>query len=157
MMFTTKRCLIRPFKVEDLDVFVSYRNNESWMIYQAFKGQTKKIYKEMIIDDNPNIKNGLQLAITDKHNHKLLGDLYVKLSNDKCMLGYTIHPDYARQGYTYEAVKGLITKLSEYDVSMIEASAHPANKASLCLMKKLGFTYCGIVDNGDKLFMFNLK
>lgn len=42
MYFDTVRCNIRPFNAEDIDVFMSYRNDMDWMKYQGFKGLSKQ-------------------------------------------------------------------------------------------------------------------
>lgn len=148
----TKRLQIRPFLMKDLYTFVEYRNNESWMIYQDFKGHTKHEYAKLIIDEKPNIKNGLQLAITDLYDDQLFGDLFLSQENDSCWLGYTIHPKHARKGYTYEAILGVIPYLKEQGVTHIKACAHPKNEASLNLIIKLGFIEIGLEDNGDRAF-----
>lgn len=156
MIIETKRCMIRPFKEEDLEAFVSYRNDEAWMKYQDFKGHTKDEYRKMIIDEHLDLKNGIQLAIIDKVSKVLLGDLYVHLE-EALWLGYTIHPSYARKGYAYEAVIGLFSYLKSKGVYHIKVSAHPKNKASLNLIHKLGFKYVGIADNHDEMFELNLE
>ncbi|MGE4320397.1 MAG: GNAT family N-acetyltransferase [Acholeplasmataceae bacterium] len=152
----TERFNIRPFLMKDLDTFMEYRNNESWMLYQDFKGFTKHEYAKMIIHDIPDIKKGLQLAIVDIDSDQVYGDLFLYQENESCWLGYTIHPKHARKGYTYEAILGVIPFLKEQGITLIKASAHPENRASLNLIMKLGFKEVGLEDNGDRVFEKNI-
>ncbi len=156
MNITTDRCAIRAFIEKDLDTFISYRNNDEWMIYQDFKGHTKDEYRDMIIVDKVDIFEGVQLAITQKMTDELLGDLYVKANKNTVHLGYTIHPVHARQGYIYEAIIGIIPYLRNKGITQMIASAHNENIASLNLLSKIGFDYIGIADNGDKEFRLDL-
>jgi [ribosomal protein S5]-alanine N-acetyltransferase len=59
-------------------------------------------------------------------------------------VGYTIFPDFRRQGFALEAVRGLFewAKL-ESDVITFVASVSPRNVASLALIAKLGFVQVG--------------
>lgn len=156
MKIKTQRCLIRPFIEEDLDTFMTYRNDEAWMKYQDFKGYTKAQYLSLIVETKPHIKHGLQLAITNKDTGDLIGDLFLNLTEDICWLGYTIHPNYARQGYAYEAVKGIIPWVISKGAKKIETSIHKDNVASLKLIRKLNFVEIGVLDDGDISFVLNL-
>ncbi|MCC0648018.1 hypothetical protein [Clostridioides sp. ZZV15-6598] len=67
----TKRCKIRRFQESDIDIFMSYRNDEQWMKYQEFKGLTKNEYSKVLISKN-SFEEGIQLAILEKHQKNLL-------------------------------------------------------------------------------------
>jgi RimJ/RimL family protein N-acetyltransferase len=61
MRIKTKRCIIRPFEESDIDEFIAYRNNMSWMKYQGFKGLDKKEYTVALLGDT-SINDGVQLG-----------------------------------------------------------------------------------------------
>ena len=103
----TDRCHIRLFQEKDLERFIQYRNNLSWMQYQGCKGLTPEQYRQELLQPHP-LSEGIQLAVADRQTDILLGDLYLRQEKDCCWIGYTISPDYARQGYGFEAVEGLI-------------------------------------------------
>ncbi len=146
MKIETKRLIIRPFQEKDLDVFVAYRNNEDWMVYQDFKGYTKDEYAKMIIDDLPDIQKGVQLAIKNRLTDGLLGDIFLNQVDNYCWLGYTIHPKYSRKGYIYEAINGIIDWLKTKHIHLIKACTHPKNEASIQLLIKLGFQPDGMLE-----------
>lgn len=139
VMIETKRCLIRPFIEQDLDDFMTYRNDPEWMRFQSFKGLTREAYREALLPEHP-IEQGRQLAIIDKALNRLVGDLYVKQDTDFFWIGYTISPRFARQGYAFEAVSALVETLVKDGATCIKASVEPANDASIALLAKFGFT-----------------
>lgn len=59
-------------------------------------------------------------------------------------VGYRIEPEYRRQGYTREAVRGMFDWASrEHGVRRFIASVRPDNDASLGLVRGLGFVHIG--------------
>jgi len=58
-------------------------------------------------------------------------------------IGYTVFPDFRRQGYATEAVRALIGWTREQGVERIIASVGPANEPSLALVRRLGFREVG--------------
>lgn len=138
MTFDTKRCYITNFKEEDIDAFMEYRNNHEWMKWQNLKGLSKDEYIQKLIPIRT-LKEGMQLAVFLKENNRLIGDVYLKLENDNCWIGYSINPRYARQGYMTEVVISLIDNLSEYGVNTISAEIDVDNLASINFIKKFQF------------------
>jgi ribosomal-protein-alanine N-acetyltransferase len=63
-------------------------------------------------------------------------------------LGYWIGEPYARQGYMFEAVKGMVHFAFErLDLSRVEAACLPENAASRSLLEKCGFKYEGVAQS----------
>ena len=77
MLIETSRCLIRNFEEKDINEFMSYRNDEFWMRYQGFKGQTEQEYKNVLLKEFE-LQKGAQLAIVLKDSGCLIGDIYLK-------------------------------------------------------------------------------
>lgn len=139
MLFTSERCCVRPFHADDLDDFMSYRNNPEWMKYQYFKSRSKEEYEEALLKE-PSLESGAQFAVVRKADQKLLGDIYVKKEADAFWIGYAVSPAFKRQGYAYEIVHSLIIWIRQQGDYLIMAGVAPENIASIRLLEKLGFS-----------------
>jgi len=151
--FETKRCIIRKFMEKDISSFMAYRNDEKWMRFQGFKGLTAKEYEDILLKDN-SLEEGIQLAITNKMTDKIIGDLYVKKTDDSFSIGYTMSPLYARQGYTYEATLGLIEWIQARGVKKIYGTVMQENHASKHLLEKLNFKFVEIDENEEEVWKY---
>ena len=140
--FETERCRIRPFEESDLEAFMSYRNNLDWMQFQGFKGKKYLEYKAALLMQ-PNFREGVQLAVVSGQTGELIGDLYLKLEKSLAWIGYTIAPQFARQGYAFEVVTQLLLELKQAGLTLAKAGVEEQNLASIALLKKLGFTMVG--------------
>ena len=144
--FETERCRIRPFEESDLEAFMSYRNNLDWMQFQGFKGKKYLEYKAALLKQ-PNFREGVQLAVVSGQTGELLGDLYLKLEKNTAWIGYTIAPQFARQGYAFEVVTQLLSQLKQAGLALVKAGVEAQNLASIQLLKKLNFTVIGNEEN----------
>ena len=152
--FETERCRVRPFEENDIEAFLSYRNNLNWMQYQGFKGKKYLEYKAALLQ-KPKFKEGVQLAVVDKQTGELIGDLYLKLEKNTGWIGYTIAPQFARQGFAFEVVSKLLLQLRQAGLTLVKAGVEEQNLASIALLKKLGFTQIG-VDDSELIFQREL-
>lgn len=155
MQIQTERCTIRRFTREDIDSFMTYRNNPDWMRHQGLKGLTKAAYEEALLGE-PSLEAGMQLAIVHTDTEQLLGDLYLSQEGDEVWIGYTIHPAHARKGYAYEAVRALIDSLRDAGWTQIKAGVLPENTASIRLLEKLDFHYAATVD-GERIYTLPIE
>ena len=144
--FETERCRVRPFEENDIEAFLSYRNNLNWMQYQGFKGKKYLEYKAALLQ-KPKFKEGVQLAVVDKQTGELIGDLYLRLERNTGWIGYTIAPQFARQGFAFEVVTQLLLELRQAGLTQVKAGVEEQYIASIRLLKKLGFEQAGIDDN----------
>ena len=140
--FETQRCRIRPFEEGDIEAFMSYRNDLDWMQFQGFKGKKYLEYKAALLMQ-PNFNNGVQLAVVLKQTGELIGDLYLKLEKNTAWIGYTIAPQFARQGFAFEVVSQLLLELKLAGMTLVKAGVEEQNLASIALLKKLEFTQFG--------------
>ena len=152
--FETERCRVRPFEENDIEAFLSYRNNLNWMQYQGFKGKKYLEYKAALLQ-KPKFKEGVQLAVVDKQTGELIGDLYLKLERNTGWIGYTIAPQFARQGFAFEVVTQLLLELRQAGLTKVKAGVEEQNIASIQLLKKLGFEQIG-VDDSELIFQREL-
>ena len=142
--FETQRCRIRPFEEGDIEAFMAYRNNLDWMQFQGFKGKKYLEYKAALLMQ-PNFNNGVELAVVLRQTGELLGDLYLKLEKNTAWIGYTIAPQFARQGFAFEVVTQLLLELKQAGLTLVKAEVEEQNLASIALLKKLEFTQFGTV------------
>lgn len=156
MLIETNRCLIREFSEENLDDFISYRNDGCWMQYQGFKGLTKQEFRKALLGAI-SFQEGAQLAITDKASSRLIGDLYLKQEGNAFWIGYTVGPANAGRGYAFEAACGAVEWIRENGFDRVLAAAEPENTPSVNLLKKLGFESSGVDENGEALYTLNLR
>ena len=140
MIITTERCTIRLFKESDLDDFMHYRNNPEWMKYQVYKCLDKDTYRKQLLQSFT-LEGFNRLAIALSENDQVIGDLLVKKTDDKLWIGYTITPEYARQGYAYEATLAAVEFLFQSGIHEIYAGCEKPNIASKNLLEKLGFQF----------------
>ena len=152
--FETERCRVRPFEENDIEAFLSYRNNLNWMQYQGFKGKKYLEYKAALLQ-KPKFKEGVQLAVVDKQTGELIGDLYLRLEKNTGWIGYTIAPQFARQGFAFEVVTQLLLELRQAGLTQVKAGVEEQNIASIRLLKKLGFEQIGI-DESERIFQREL-
>ena len=152
--FETERCRVRPFEENDIAAFMSYRNNLDWMQYQGFKGKKYLEYKAALLQ-KPKFKEGVQLAVVDKQTGELIGDLYFRLEKNAGWIGYTIAPQFARQGFAIEVVTQLLLELRQAGLTQVKAGVEEQNIASIQLLKKLGFEQIG-VDDSELIFQREL-
>ena len=152
--FETERCRIRPFEESDLEAFMSYRNNLDWMQFQGFKGKKYLEYKAALLKQ-PNFREGVQLAVVSGQTGELFGDLYLKLEKNIAWIGYTIAPQFARQGYAFEVVTQLLLQLKQAGLALVKAGVEAQNLASIQLLKKLDFTLIGN-ENNEQIYQREL-
>ena len=152
--FETERCRVRPFEESDIEAFMSYRNNLDWMQFQGFKGKKYLEYKAALLQ-KPKFKEGVQLAVVDKQTGELIGDLYLRLERNTGWIGYTIAPQFARQGFAFEVVTQLLLELRQAGLTQVKAGVEEQNIASIRLLKKLGFEQIGI-DESERIFQREL-
>lgn len=140
IILESKRLRLRYFEEKDLDVLMDYRNDEKWMLHQTFKGKTKDEYRSIVLTPFY-INQGSQLAVCLKKTDELIGDLYVEKNECELFIGYTIHPNYSRKGYTLEIVRSYIEHLfTDYPDCKIVAETDLTNIPSIKLLQKLGFS-----------------
>lgn len=155
MIVETERCQIRKFRAEDIAAFMNYHNDLEWMKYQGFKGRTLAEYRQALLVPAFDLTTGQQLAIIDRQKQNLIGDLYVRQVGTTFWLGYTIAPQFARQGYATEAISGIINwLLTNKQAQVIRAEVELGNISSQRLLEKLGFHY---LETTDQLLNYALN
>jgi 8-oxo-dGTP diphosphatase len=97
----------------------------------------------------------LVAAIERRQDEVLLGCIELDLTQDRkvreerlAALGYWVGRPYWGRGFTAEAAKALIDHgFRQLGLTRIEAAAVPANRRSIRVQEKLGFTYVGLSED----------
>lgn len=150
----TNRLVLRNFKEGDIDILHSYKNNEICSKYQRWENTSKAYLTNFIKEQS--LKNfnddSLQLAIANKENDDLIGDIFIANKENCITIGYTVDSKYHRKGYAYEIINTLISYLFDnLKAYEIVGLVHPDNEASKKLLEKLNFYSEGYVEKLDSI------
>ncbi len=147
MRIEGNRILIRQLREEDLEHFYNYRSDPEVCRYQNFMAHSREEVQSFIEvqKDRPlgHIGDWLQIAIEHKKEERLIGDcaiLFKKEEPRMVEVGYTIAPEYQRNGYATEALRLLMkTIFKEHKVHKVLAYVDVRNPSSARVLEKLGF------------------
>lgn len=140
----TDRLILRKLDVSDSIAFLEYRSLPEVYEFQSLKPVNKTEIEDFFsrISEYPNIPNTwFQLAVCNKENNKLIGDIGIHFLEDDAQVevGYTIAPSFQGHGYATEALSAVIQYLfSVLRKHRVIASVDPNNKRSIRLLGKLG-------------------
>ena len=142
----SKRLLLRPFTLDDVDDVYLYASDDEvtrYMIWDSHQDidETKRVVEKFYMP-----RLGV-FAIELKEERKCIGciDLRLEPKHDKAEVGYVLNRNYWNKGYMTEALKRLIDHaLSKLGLNRIEAVHDIRNIASGKVMEKSGMRYEGI-------------
>lgn len=145
-MLRTTRLHLRNLCPADVDTLFLYRNDSGCSLYQRY-GDTSKTYLEKFVRDYSDSTFLSQeaeqhYAIAQNESGEMAGDLSVFFSEkDKCFtLGITVAPLFQKQGYAYELLKEVVSRLQRhYPATDIVALIEKGNENSIALFRKLNF------------------
>jgi RimJ/RimL family protein N-acetyltransferase len=143
----TERLVLRPFRDEDLDALVAYRNDPEVARYQDWEGISRDEALSMV---HAQTRTSLgapgrwqQIAIALACGGELVGDLGVFLGADgrSAALGFTLARQHQGLGLAREALSGLVDALFERaELERLEAVTDTRNAPAMALLARLGFT-----------------
>ena len=116
--------------------------------------ETDRLFIRNYIDADENGFLTIFLCIADKSNNTFIGyvllNKYPEEQESAITLGCSLIPECQSKGYGYEAIGCIITELKNSSVTKkILANAYTYNESSLGLIKKLGFTSIGTINNEE--------
>ena len=148
----TDRLLLREITQHDReDIFNSFSNKDVVRHYgqEAF---TARVQAEALINffsKSFRESKGMRWGIERKETPGLIGTVGFNALSPKhrrAEIGYEIHPDYWRKGYTSEAVRRVLHYgFNELGLTRIGAVVFTENDASNQLLTKLGFEREGVL------------
>ncbi|NLU39819.1 MAG: GNAT family N-acetyltransferase [Bacteroidales bacterium] len=146
-LLETERLLLRQFSLDDTAAFFGIRSNEQVMQYMdSFPFENHNQARQMIEQMNSDYSQqiGINWAIQLLHNQKLIGYIglwKINYENVRAEIGYSLHPFYWGKGYMKEALHEVLCfGFNQMNAHGIEASVNPNNRASIALLKKIGFS-----------------
>ena len=146
----TERLQLVRLNKSYLDSYFSIMSKPEVMEYYGMEPLSKKEDALMIMDSlekGRELNQSIRWGITLKESGQLIGTVglnNLSLKSKRAEVGYELHPDYWRQGFTAEAVSSVLNySYQQLDLYRIGAITYPANTASNQLLLKLGFTLEG--------------
>ncbi|MCZ2259909.1 GNAT family N-acetyltransferase [Sporosarcina sp. G11-34] len=148
----TERLILREITKEDANaIFSSLANDEVTRYYgQDSLGNIEEA--EKVIDlfaANYIEKRSIRWGIQRKGDQEVIGTIGFHAwfpKHKRAEIGYEIHPDYWRNGYTHEALLEIISYgFEKMDLTRIGAVVFTQNGASNNLLTKIGFQKEGIL------------
>lgn len=145
----TPRLLLRRFREEDLEPFLTYRNQPEVARYQSWirwsRDQGVEFIREQRQADPGDLGRWFQYAMELKETGELIGDcgLCVKVATPKTAeIGFSVAPGHQRKGFATEAVEAVVDHaVRELGVERIIAVAMRDNDRSATLLHRLGLRH----------------
>ena len=149
---STDRLVLREIFQEDSEDIYSYFSDEQVTKHYGMHTFTSLQEAEKLIDtfsSNFTQKRGIRWGIERKDQKGLIGTIGFNLwspAHKRAEIGYEIHPDFWRTGYTSEALAAIVNYgFNELALTRIGAVVFIENNASNQLLLKSGFEKEGIL------------
>ena len=159
----TNRLILRPPTFSDFRGWAQLRYEsreflKPWEPTWSEDHLTAKSFKNRVAWSRKSISLGtaIPLMLFKKNDGDLVGAITLdnirRGPSQMGTLGYWTGKKYARQGYMKEAIRLMVGyAYSSIDLSRIESSCLPENRASISLLEKSGFNYEGVAQNYIKI------
>lgn len=142
----TERLILREITQQDAASIFKVFSNEEVTKYYGMKTFDQLEQAEKVIEafaKSWQVKNGIRWGIERKEVDGLIGTIGFNLwsrPHRRAEVGYEIHPDFWRTGYTSEALKKIVEYgFAEMGLTRIGAVVFIENEASNQLLLKQGF------------------
>lgn len=135
----TPRLLIRPFTIGDWSSVHAYTSNPDVMEYMEEEVMDESETQSFITKQQTDDVTAYPMIL--KQSEQIIGHMiyhpwYAPRTYE---IGWIVHPDYQRQGYSTEAARALLQHgFEEQKLHRIIATCQPENVASYRVMEKLG-------------------
>ncbi|WEG14432.1 GNAT family N-acetyltransferase [Pullulanibacillus sp. KACC 23026] len=148
----TERLWLREIAKDDAEDLFACFSNERVMRFYGQETLERIEQAEAFVDffaKNYKKKRGLRWGIEIKGTQGIIGTIGFNAWSPKhrrAEIGYEIHPEHWRKGYTFEAVSRVIQfGFNEFGLTRIGAIVFKENVASSQLLTKFGFQQEGIL------------
>ncbi len=144
----TPRLILRAFRASDLDVFLSYRNDELVYRYQGWdvpylEEDALQFIAKMKVSIPGTPGEWFQMAIERKDSSQMIGDIafHITKSNPRmAYIGYSLAHSAWGYGFASEAVwKTLDYLFRVLDLHRVVADCDIENAESIRLLERIGF------------------
>ena len=158
--YKTERLLLNNLSAADAAFIFELVNTAGWIKFigdrNVHSNEDADRYIQKILA-NPDVS---YLVVTLQENQTAVGIVTLIKRNylEHPDIGFAFLPAYAKQGYAFEATKAVLNDLLNSELQKtILATTLKENDSSIQLLKKLGFTFSNIINNGnDVLQLFTI-
>ncbi len=151
----TERLILTELRVDDeADLFNLFSNPSVVEYYDldVFREHSQAANLISLFKSRYEEQQGIRWAIRLRSSGRLIGTCGFNSWNSKmrnAVIGYDLHPEFWRQGYSSEAVRAIIAAgFSGYlpcgELHRVQADTIPGNSASESLLRRLGFKEEGL-------------
>ena len=146
IIFETERLFVRPYTMDDLDLFYRLNGDEEVMRYirpAQTKAKSKDFLKKIIKEYSEQPGLG-RWAMLRKADQEFVGSFAVIpiVNSGRIQLGYALLKEYWGSGYASESVKeGLNYAFCQYGLKEIAGITEAANVISQKVLLKNGFVF----------------
>ena len=151
-MMLTQRLRLRPLVPGDAPAMAVYRSDPEVARYQSWSTPYTVADAELLIEElantNPNAPGWFQYGVELLADGSLIGDLGVRLFENKLQaeIGFTIAAAQQGNGYGPEAVRKMLDHLFiDVGLHKISAECDARNGASAHLLTRVGFRQEGLL------------
>jgi RimJ/RimL family protein N-acetyltransferase len=147
----TARLTIRMMTDADVNDVHKYQSREDVCRYLLYEPRTRdevaqNVAKHAVAttleNDGDYWQLALELPATAETPSRVIGDIYftiASLENSKGEIGWSLHPDFAGQGYASEGARAVLDiAFRSIRLHRVVAELDPRNNASVALCKRLG-------------------
>ncbi|WP_436492267.1 GNAT family N-acetyltransferase [Actinokineospora sp. HUAS TT18] len=146
----TRRLVLRPYTMDDLDALHAIRSREDVTKYLYWEPQTREETEKALsgwlastsLDNEGDV---LRLAVTLADTGELIGDVLLIWTSEQHQggeIGYIFHPDHGGKGYAGEAaVEMLKVGFDQLGLHRIIGRLDADNRASGRLLERLGMRF----------------
>lgn len=143
----TERCVVREFQMSDLDALFRLYEGEGMTDYlePLYPYEEEKKYQQAYITCMYRYFGYGMWLVFEKESGQLIGRAGIEQREEvdgELELGYAIGVPYQRKGYATEVCLAIMNYCRDYlDAEQLFCMVEPANKASIALAEKIGFTF----------------
>lgn len=148
----TERLILREITKEDaVGIFACFANDDVTRYYGQETLQNIEQAEKIVefFSKNYNEKKGIRWGIEKRETREFIGTIGFNVwspNHRRAEIGYEIHPDQWRKGYTSEALSKVLTfGFDVMDLTRIGAIVFIDNEASNNLLTKIGFQKEGVL------------
>ncbi|MCA9929535.1 MAG: GNAT family N-acetyltransferase [Anaerolineales bacterium] len=142
---TTEKLILKSLQMEDANALLAYRSEPAVWQFQLWLPQrlsdAQAFIRSAQFSGDPQQGRWNQLGVYRQDTNQLIGDIGLHLIDaQQAEIGYTIDPQWQRQGIAQTAVSRILCYLfEERHIHRVIANADSENAASIGLLRKLGF------------------
>ncbi len=145
----TQRLILRTATSDDAEaVFAGWASNPVATRFMSWARNTSRVETEAFLDHCATQWSSMSVGpclIELRNTGEIIGGSGLSLASDPTVaeIGYILAPRHWGRGYATETVRALIDWAWSLRLCRLHAFVHPANAASLNVLRKCGFTRDG--------------